>query len=71
MRTTSYQRLKKRNKDLTDHIDRLMTDKEYLLSELIKYGMVKETIKRAWYGSSEEKPLAEFNGILDQINKSC
>ena len=66
---TSYQKLKKQNADLEKTIYRLLTEPEFLMTEIIRLNMATELNKRVMLGE-HASPSGEvnFSSLLSALN---
>lgn len=58
---TSYQRLKLKNKELYEEINKILTDKDYYFECSIRYG-IKNDIERAWWFGNSTK-IGKISGL--------
>lgn len=66
---TSYQRLKLKNKELHDEIDKLLTNQDYYYFECsIRHGIKKNLERLWWFGDSN--PIGKINGLKDLMLKT-
>jgi hypothetical protein len=59
---TSYQKLKEKNRLLSEEIVKLLQDPKYYMEQSIVWNVHKQAEKIAWYGDANTKPTGIFTG---------
>ncbi len=58
---TSYQKLKKHNKEQEEYIKRLLTEPEFYIKESLIFKCGVEAIRSSWFGDANSQPSGIFN----------